>query len=184
MHTKLVAGAALVTLAMIAAGCTGSFNLHQTEPLRVQLDGESRAVKVAQSDAQPQKVLVENTAKATDVEVKVEVKKVSESPVTVLVTVQDSATNETLATKQITVGGTNTTQTNTTTTTSQTTNTTTNPTGTTTGQVVNQNIFVNVKGKGNLVVITQAQQGTAEVNIAAHQVGSSTTQQGNGTYGP
>jgi hypothetical protein len=162
-------------LTMVLAGCTGSFNVKQTEPIRVQIDGTSQTAKVDQSDAQPQKFVVENTAKVESIEVKVDVKQVSETPVTVMVTVVDQATNETLATKEVAVGGSSS---------SSASSMTGSPSASSSqGQTVTQNIVVNVKGKDNVVVITEAQQGTAEVNVAAREAGATqgTTVSGSAT---
>jgi hypothetical protein len=175
MHVKLAAGTTLVVFAMVLAGCTGNFAVHQTEPIRVQLDGSPEKSRVDQSDSQPQKFVVVNDAKADAIEVNVEVKQVSTSAVTVMVTVLDESTNETLATKTVSTG-------NTTSSSSTSSGYNSSSSSSTQGQVVNQNIVVNVKGKGNLVVITDAQQGTADVNIAAHEAAMNMTS--SGTTGP
>ena len=170
MHTKIVAGVALVTLTALLAGCTGQFNVKQTDPIRIQLEGAPQTVTVANTDSEPKKVVVENPQKVEQIRVEVTVTRTSTTSCSILVTVQDADSGATITTA--TVQCTSPAPTTTTTTAPPSTTTSPPPTTTTTtappsGNTVIQNIYVNAHGK-NIIVITQAQQGSANVNIAAH----------------
>jgi hypothetical protein len=190
MPTQFGAGVALAALAMVVAGCTGSFNVKQTEPLKVQLDGQPETVQVSQG-APAKTVVVENTQQAASVHLNVTVQPVS-GPCRVKITVEDEGTHEKLAERTVDCSA-NATATPTTAPTTQPTTapsgngtagpttapTTTQPTspfapgGGTTLNVAFENITVNVRGHDNLVVITEAQDGSAVVNIAATAEGAS-----------
>jgi hypothetical protein len=173
-------------LALALAGCTGSFQVEQTEPFRVQLEGEPQTVTVRDTDTEAQRVTIETcgeteteSACADEVEVQFKVQQVASGACKILVTIQDEAGN-TLETRVIDVAqGSGLTGSASTTTTSSgnatgnaTGNSTTTASGSTGGSVVNnqvvlQNIVVNVKGSKNIVVVTQAQEGSADVDIKA-----------------
>ena len=167
------------------AGCTGEFDIEQTEPLQVQVNGEPRTVSVSEEDSEPQEIRVDNSGKAEAVQVTVEVRPMHAGPVTVLIIIEDSETGERLAEQEISTGEGGNETTNTTTTSSG--NTTTAPGSTTTApanqttEVTIQNIFIDVKGKDNFVVLTQAVEGDADVSIAAYE-SSMDDGQANGTY--
>ena len=203
----LAAALALVGL----AGCTGSFDVNQTEPIRVQLEGAPQTVVVRDSDDEPQKVVVQTCKEKTacdveEIEVQLSIKQVSSEPCRIHITVQDEDGN-TIDERDIDVGGDtgNGSTTTTTTTTSGNgtgTNGTTTATGnsstggsTSAGQIVVQTFNINVKGKDNVVVLTQALQGSAQVEVNANDakasghstIGSSTettTVSGNSTTSP
>ena len=164
---KLLPLACIVAFAAIAmAGCTTKIETQQTEPFRIQLEGAPRTVNVDDGQAPKQVEVVTcgstSTCSSTEtkpIEVTVDVTP-SSGPCSVKITVKDKATGETLDTRTVSAGG-NTSSGN------STTTVTTTQTVTSSQQTVTQNIVVNVKGKDNLVVITEAQQGSAQVNIAA-----------------
>lgn len=174
--TPIAAASAILLMAL--AGCTGGFQVDQTEPFRIQLEGAPETVTVRDSDAEPQKVVVETCAgdeagdcDVEEIEVQFEVTQVSSGPCKLLVTIQDDDGN-TIATKVIEVNvsidnddddtsGNGTSGNGTTT----VTETRTETVGS--GQTVTQNIVVNVKGSKNIVVLTQAQQGSADVTVNA-----------------
>lgn len=174
--TPLAVAAAL--LALTLAGCTGSFNVDQTEPIRVQLEGQPQTVTVRDTDAEAKRVEVatdcETTCDHEEVEVQLEVHKVASGPCKILVTIQgDDGT--TIVSRVIDVdvnvdndGDDGTTTTGNGTTAGNTTTTATTATGSAggTGTTV-QNIVVNVKGNKNIIVLTQAQEGSADVNVQA-----------------
>ena len=170
-------------LAMALAGCTGGFQVDQTEPFRIQLEGEPETVTVRDTDTEAQRVEVatdcETTCAHEEVDVELTVEKVSSEACTILVTIQGDD-GQTIATRTITVSGSGDGASTTTTSASagnETGNATTNSTTTmTTGStggsavqnnVVVQNIVVNVKGNKNIVVLTQAQDGAADIDITA-----------------
>lgn len=173
---------ATAVLAMALAGCTGGFQVDQTEPFRIQLEGAPETVTVRETDAEPRRVEIETCREADagscdveQVEVKVAATAVSSGPCKILVTIQDEDGN-TLETRVIDVnvnvgtgdgddGDGNTT--GNTTTTETTTRTVTTTAAASSGNTVIQNIVVNVKGAKNIVVLTQAQQGAADVDISA-----------------
>lgn len=176
MRGTHLAGAALVSLAFVLAGCTTQIDMKQTEPFRIAVEGSGQTFTLDESD-DPQTVEVDTCTETMttcgdsnterQIEVNVEVTQKSSEPCKVLVKVTDKSTGEELERRIVDVGGSG----------NGTTNQTGNNTGdSNTGQVVVQNIVVNIKGKDNLVVITEAQQGTAQVNIAARTSG--TTQAG------
>lgn len=184
MNAKAIAG--VTVLAMMAlAGCTGGFTVNQTEPIRVQLEGAPQTVVVHESDAEPKRVVVatcEDTDDPCDtetVEVQVQVKQVAGDDCRVRITIQDEDGN-TIEERDVDVkddgdddshdGDDNATGDN---------STTAAPgPGGSTGQVVVQNIVVNVKGKDNVVILTQALQGSAEVQVnAVHASGNADVEQ-------
>jgi len=191
MHAKHIAGMAAALVAVLAiAGCTGNFSVKQTEPFRVQIDGAPQTVVVAANDSQPERVEVVTNG-AENVQVKVQAQQVSSGPCKLHVKLQDKDTGEVLEERDIDItvtfasGSSSSTMTttgngtgNSTVTQTQTqtvTQTTTAQSGQ--GQVVVQNFFVTVKGHHNVVVLTQALQGSAQVNVQA------TSAQGNGSVG-
>lgn len=169
-RTRFAVIAVLSVLAVTLAGCSGEFNIRQTEPIRIQLDDTSSSHHVqVSSESKPQKWVVENTPHADAIAVNVTVTQVAQNTASVLVTIQDND-GATLATRQIQVG-TDTTPSNTTNTTSPSTSSS----APASPQTIVQNIVVNVKGKDNVVVITEAQQGTADVNVAARDASAGDT---------
>ena len=184
MHAPHIAGVALVLIgAMALAGCTGNFSVKQTEPFRVQIDGAPQQVVVASSDTEPKRVEVATNG-APQVNVNVQVQQVSATPCKVHVKVQDKDTGEVLEERDIDLtvnvnnGGGSATQTTTssgntsangttTVTETQTQTMTQTQTQASSGQVVVQNFVINVKGGHNVVVLTQALQGSANVNVQA-----------------
>lgn len=168
MQSKFAIGAALAIVTVLFAGCTGTFNVQQTEPIRVQLDGSPGTVTVSNTDSEPKKVVVENPQKVEQIRVEVSVTRTGTTSCSILVTVQDADSGATITTATVQC----TSPAPTTTTTPPSSTTSPSPTTTTTapasgGNTVIQNIYVNAHGK-NIIVITQAQQGSANVNIAAH----------------
>src|ERR1044072_3857771 len=81
----------LAVLAVALAGCTGGFTVNQTEPIRVQIEGQPQTVVVHDTDTTPQKVTLKacDTACAGDVEVTVQVKKLADGPCRLHVIIQD-----------------------------------------------------------------------------------------------
>jgi hypothetical protein len=185
MHAKHIAGMATALVAALAiAGCTGNFSVKQTEPFRVQIDGAPQTAVVAANDSQPERVEVE-TAGHDNVEVKVQAQQVSSGPCKLHVKVQDKETGEVLEERDIDItvnvnsGSTGNGTSNTTVTQTQTETQTVTQTTTASGQgqVVVQNFYITVKGHHNVVVLTQALQGSAQVNVQA------VSAQGNGSVG-
>lgn len=185
----------LALLALALAGCSGQVDVKQTEPLRLQLE-ESEQVAVSQADPEPQKLILETcpgsgTADACGVET-VEVEVVvqqPEGPTRVLVRIETES-GEPLVEREIVAGGNTTNETtNTMSGTSSTpdTNTTsdsntTSETTSSTHTTVIQNIVIDVKGKENLVVLTQALEGEADVVVSASDVtGMAQPDDGNST---
>ena len=177
----MLAGALAAVGMMLLAGCTGNFDVQQTEPFRVRLEGDPQTVTVNDDDGGAKEVLIATCDdpcadgdEDQDVNVKVQVKQVS-GPCTVLVTIKNKATGQVIEQREVSVGG-STSQTQTQTSTAsgnQTNGTTTTVTQTQTETqggdttVVVQNFFVSVKGKDNIVVLTQAIDGQANVDISA-----------------
>lgn len=176
MNATAIAGAAVLAV-MALAGCTGGFTVNQTEPIRVQLEGAPETVVVHESDAEPQRVVIEtcgNQAQAAcdevdEVDVEVQVKQIEAGACRIKVTIQDESGNV-LEEREVDVmegddsddGMTTSDDGNTT-----DANATATADGGSTGQVVIQNIVVNVKGKDNIVVLTQALEGSAQVQVNA-----------------
>lgn len=175
MRTTIVlSGLALIALAL--AGCTGRFDVEQTAPFRievVEVDGDSKEARVEAGSGGTQgaksEFRIANTQNVTQVTVVVEVKPVdgmmplpegnetgNETNATadvtiVLIIVEDRDTGERLAERTVE----------------------------TTEEAQTAELNINVKGKDNVVVVTQAQQGSADVNISAR--GGEATQGGNTT---
>jgi uncharacterized OsmC-like protein len=173
MNAAWMAALGSLAFAMALAGCTGQFSVDQTEPFRVQLEGDGQEVTVSDSDAEPQRVIVEACEETADpcdveqVELAVEVTKLNvEDACTVKVTIQ-TEDGELLDEVDVVVGGSS----NETTDDNMTDdgNETTNDTGGSDTTVV-QNIVVDVRGAHNIVVLTQAVEGEADVNIEANKV--------------
>lgn len=175
MNATMNVGVASVLALMALAGCTGSFDIDQTEPFRVQLDGAPQTV-VVREGAEPREVNVQTCPEDTDpcdvedVEVQVKVEKTSTEACAIRVIIKTTS-GEVLDERTIDVGGSATT-------TSTASNGTGNGTGNTTvtetetttassSNVVIQNLVVNVKGNKNIIVVTQALQGEANVGIQA-----------------
>lgn len=173
MQATTMAAASVLCL-MALAGCTGSFDIDQTEPFRVQLDGAPQTV-VVREGAEPREVNVEtcpgDPCDVEDVDVQVKVTKTSTQACSIKVIIK-TVSGEVLDERVIDVGGDaggdaggdtgsddNTTGNGTTTVTETTT-----ASG---GDTTIQNLVVNVKGNKNIIVVTQALTGSAEVNIQA-----------------
>lgn len=212
MHSRHVLGVALATFVMLA-GCSGQFDVVQTEPLQIEVDGDGDNARVSESDAEPHRTSVE-TRDLESVEIEVEVASASSGPVTVLVEVQGPE-NETLATKEITVqapdqadtatvqttaANTTTAYTTNTTTANSTTSATTTASANETGNATSappadngtsgsgmdssttiETLVIDVHGKDNIVVVTQAMSGDADVTIAAHDASGGSSVDGNAT---
>lgn len=158
------------------AGCTGSFDIDQTEPFRVQLDGAPQTV-VVREGAQPREVNVETCPETDDpcdveeVDVKVEIEKTSTEVCSIRVIIK-TPSGEVLDERTIDVGGDdndddgddNGTDDGNTTGNATMTDDASGDGG---GDVVVQNLIVNIKGNKNIIVVTQALQGEANVNIQA-----------------
>lgn len=182
----------LAVLAVALAGCTGGFQVNQTEPIRVQIEGQPQTVVVHDSDDTPQKVTLKACDSGCDsVEVKVQVKKLSDGPCRLHVIIQDEDGNtleerdvdvdqEAGSMSQAPTGTTSPTGNETGNTTGNETSASVTGTGGTSGTTIVQNIVVNIKGKQNVVVLTQAIQGSAEVQVnTANANGNSQVTQGN-----
>lgn len=161
---------ALMVLAVSLAGCTGDFRVRQTEPIRVQVDGGPEEARVASSDSESDaeeksEFRIESPQEIEMVMVVVEVTPVIEgapvSPtgtpenttgnqtpttgnetsgaVVVLVIVEDRDTDERLAEERVEAGE----------------------------QSTQVELDVDVKGRNNVIIVTQAVQGVADVSVAA-----------------
>ena len=177
----------LAVLAVALAGCTGGFTVNQTEPIRVQIEGQPQTVVVRDSDPEPQKVTLKACdSGCEDVEVKVQVKKLTDGPCRLHVIIQDEDGN-TLEERDVDVdqeaGSTSASATPSPTGNGTTTGNgtmTATSTGGSTGTTIVQNIVVNIKGKQNVVVLTEAIQGSAEVQVnTANASGHASVTQGN-----
>lgn len=196
MNATPIIGVASTFLVLALAGCTGGFQVDQTEPFRIQLEGAPETVTVRESDTEAKRVVVEtcdddldaDSCDVDQVDVQLEVKQVSTGPCKILVTIQDED-GRTIVSRIIDVSAgsddddldddwdddgtgtpTSSSATGTNGTTSATVSATSSPStpsGGQSGQTVIQNIVVNVQGHKNIVVLTQAQQGTADINIQA-----------------
>lgn len=174
MRTTIVlSGLALIALAL--AGCTGRFETEQTEPFRVEVievDGDSKEARVDAGDGGTQgakkEFRIANTQNVTQVTVIVQVTPAAMTPpppetnetnvtppnattTVVLIIVEDRDTGERLAERTVE----------------------------TEAEAQTAELNINVKGKDNVVVVTQAQQGSADVNVSAR--GGEAFQDGNMT---
>lgn len=174
---------ASVLALMALAGCTGSFDIDQTEPFRVQLDGAPQTV-VVREGAEPREVNVETCPEERDpcdveeVDVQVKVQKTSTEACSIKVVIK-TVSGEILDEKVIDVGGddgdgsvsaTATSDGNMTSDGNETASATATATGGSddgSGDTIIQNLVVNVKGNKNIIVVTQALQGEANVDIQA-----------------
>ena len=181
MKPSLSVGGLAVVGMMLLAGCTGNFDVQQTEPFRVRLEGDPQTVVVRDGDAAAQEVVIatcddpcDHADEDQEINVKVNVKQVSSGACAVLVTIKNKATGAVIEQREVRVGGTS----SGTTTTGDSGNATGNGTTTVTTtetqtqtadgtDVVVQNFFVTVKGRDNIVVLTQAIEGDANVDISA-----------------
>lgn len=180
---------ALLALLLAMAGCTGSFDIDQTEPIRIQVDGDGEDARLSADDdgsndggvdsvqsTRKQEFRIATTDDVDAVKVVVIVKNVavagdgadddgqgddggddndtsndtsdnatSTSKAVVLVIIEDRTTGESLAEETVEAGD----------------------------EDGNAELNVNVKGKDNVVIVTQAVEGVADVNVAA-QSGEST----------
>lgn len=183
MKHSLLSGGLLTILALVMAGCTGTgnFDVKQTEPFRVSLEGDPQTFTVNEGSRAKEVVIDtcddpcagnnDDCADACDVNVKVQVVQTSSDACRIRVVIKDRETGEVLDQVEIDgdddgdEGGDN----GSTTTTTASGNATMTATGTSGGDtnVVVQNIVVNVKGKDNIIVLTQAIEGSADVDISA-----------------
>jgi len=145
MQRAAIAGLALVLVAF--AGCTGSFNVKQTEPIRVQLEGSGTgsASTVSVPSGGEQDVDVD-TGGAQHVAFDVDVKPTT-TPTTIVVKVVDKDDGSVLGQQQITAP-------------------------TTTQGPQTQVINVDVHGSHNVVLVTTAQGGDAVLEVTAHGTGN------------
>jgi hypothetical protein len=145
MHTRTIAALALLTLATVAvAGCTGggNFDVRQTEPLRVRLEGNPVQTNLDSTNSQ-REIIVEKAVTTQIIRLNVDAQSTQNTNPIVIVIVKDKDSGVTLGQKELNV------QNN-----SRTT------------------FDVDVKGKNNVVVITQVQGGSAIVNVAAQDATS------------
>lgn len=179
----------LAVLAVGLAGCTGGFTVNQTEPIRVKIEGEPQTVVVHDTDNSPQKVVLKACdSGCQDVQVNVQVKKLADGPCRLHVIIQDEDGN-TLEERDVDVDQSSTgsgsmTETSSAATGNSTGNgtsaTATSTSGGTSGTTIVQNFVVNIKGKQNVVVLTQAILGSAEVQVnTANASGNASVTQGN-----
>lgn len=165
-------------LALALAGCTGDFNVRQTEPIKVQIDGEAEETRLAAGGddgaARESEFRIENPDDVEVVTVVVQVVKVeaedadepgdvdqvdddetnetedddaNESddgaePTVILVLIEDGDTGERLQEQRVEASDDDSAQ---------------------------AELNVNVKGKDNIVVVTQAVQGAAHVTVSAKE---------------
>jgi hypothetical protein len=167
---------ALTLIATALAGCAGDFRIKQTEPFRIQIDGEPKETRVAAGGsgqaAETSEFKIESNKEVEKVTVVVEVTKVegsssqgstsattsasgnetgntssSAEPAIILVIVKDNDNGEKLAEKRVEADE----------------------------QSAQVSLDIDVKGRNNVVIVTQAVQGIADVSVAAEggtQVGS------------
>jgi hypothetical protein len=174
MNASILVG--LSALLMALAGCTGEFEVDQTEPIQVQIDdGDGETVTVRENE--DAKAVSFDTQDVERVEVVVEVTPVSDGPCTIVVIVEDADGNE-IANERIDVPGSGDTDDNMTDDGNETDDTDDGMEGD--GDVVVQNIDVDVRGSKNIVVLTQAESGEADVNVMANS-SSGNTSTGNQT---
>ncbi len=190
MHRSMIAGA-LAVAALALAGCsgTGNFDVQQTEPFRVQLEGSPQTVQVSESDSSAKEVVIVTCQEPCDdascsdpcdgaVNVKVHVTPAAASACVIKVTIKDKVTGEVLETREVDASGSGSGSSSTTATGNGTNGTTTvtqteTQTQTVSSATVVQDIVVNVKGNHNIVVLTQAIEGSASVQVsAAHATGN------------
>lgn len=169
---------ALAVFALLLAGCTGQFDVKQTEPIRVEVNGAPQETRVAAEgeggageDADetgefkiesPDEVqMITVTVEVTHVEV-TETETVTASPsptnesepAIIIVIVEDRDTNEKLAEQQVEAGD----------------------------QGAMVQLDIDVKGRNNVVVVTQAVQGVADVSVAAEGNETATSPSPSPTY--
>ncbi|MGQ0534638.1 MAG: hypothetical protein ACT4PT_01025 [Methanobacteriota archaeon] len=179
MRAKLSLWLLPLMLTGALAGCTGQFDVDQTEPIRVVIEDErdgatsgadvtrQRVRLVAEDETRnatggaprtsettrEQTFVLETRREVETAVVIVEVERVEvvapnatgPEPVIVLVVVEDRDSGRRLAERRVEIAA---------------------------GEdAANVELNVNVKGKDNVVVVTQAVQGTADVNVAAHTEG-------------
>jgi hypothetical protein len=172
-----------VVAALALAGCsgTGNFDVQQTEPFRVQLEGSPQTVTVSDDDAEGREVVVDTCNDPCDdagdsaVNVKVQVTPTVASACIVKITIKDKTTGEVLEEREVDASSGSASASATMTATSDgnatsatmTTSGDSGTTGSSSGTTLVQNIVVNVKGSHNIVVLTQAIDGTADVQISA-----------------
>src|SRR5262245_4147649 len=120
MHRSMLAGV-LVLAALALAGCsgTGNFDVQQTEPFRVPLEGQPQTVAVSDSDNEGKEVVVDTcadpcdedctdpcaSAQDTQVTVKVDVKPSTTDACVVKVTIKDKSTGEVLDEREVDASG-------------------------------------------------------------------------------
>lgn len=171
MRANLIVGA-LTALALAMAGCAGDFRVRQTEPIRVQIDGEPQETRVAADGANgevektefqietPEDVdVVKVMVEVTNVEVEDEDDDDNETTpantttetgnetaeaAIILVIVEDQDTGEKLAEQQVEA----------------------------TEQPAQISFDIDIKGRNNVVVVTQAIEGAADVSVSAESADS------------
>lgn len=168
---------AVAALAMAGCSGTGNFDIQQTEPFRVQLEGEPQTVVVSEDDSEAKEVVIDtcNDPCGDDgpeqVTVKVQVTPQHAAACVIKVIIKDKSTGEVLEEREVSAGSGSSVSASATATGNASGNTsatmTTSAASSGDTNVVIQNIVVNVKGKDNIVVLTQAIQGSADVDISA-----------------
>src|SRR5687767_3033077 len=109
MQHSLLAGGLLTICALVMAGCTGTgnFDVQQTEPFRVSLEGEPQTVVVSEDDSEAKEVVIDtcddpcadnndDCADACEVNVKVQVKPTSTDACRIMVIIKDRDSGEVL----------------------------------------------------------------------------------------
>lgn len=167
MPNHLWVGMAALALAM--AGCTGNFDIKQTEPIRVQIDGESQDGRVESGSSNERKEFtIERTQEVEAVKVVVKVIQVEDDddggpspsatstnatgnttappqnetaaePAIIVIIIEDRDTKEKLEERRVEADA----------------------------QGTSVELVVNVKGHDNVVIVTQAVEGIADVSVAA-----------------
>lgn len=184
----------LALAALTLSGCTGNFDVQQTEPIRVQLEGPAERVAVREADPEPQKVIVQTCPEESDCTVEridIEVVIQSDDDATRILIIVEDDDGQRLAEREVAVGNgsstssTSSSDTSSSSTSTSGTNTTSSATNTTApSQTIVQNFVIDVKGKDNVVVLTQALQGSADVQVAAQEAVIDDAPDGNETSPP
>lgn len=182
MRTIALVGALLVATAFMA-GCVGEVELKQTEPIRIQIDGGSQQGRVTSADdcddpcstpdtqefeietKEVEKVTVVvmvtrissgSSSTTTTTAADNETREESGDPCEVLVQVKDRSSGTTIQEKTVSV----------------------------TDDSAEANLDIDVKGKNNIVIVTQAVKGVADVDVSAQTSSSSSGDQNMGTDSP
>jgi hypothetical protein len=156
MQPRMLGLAGIVLVAAALAGCTGNFDVKQTEPLRIALEGAPAQVDLNDRDAREREiVLITPTATTTGplvVKFDVTATQKSNTTPTIIIIVKDRDSGQTLARKDAVVSNTTATS-----------------------------LDVDIKGRDNVVVLTQVINGSAIVNVAAHKASATQATSDGGT---